>query len=297
MKQPHARIILAGLALIVVAPASARGLVMELSDQERSRCVEALMQGLADDSPLVRVHAAEALVSLNRPEPALTVFRPKRETTEPVDRVVSWRVLAAAEPEAESRREYIERIRTILLDPDATDRTHAMESLAKLKIPAATEGERRCIQEVADSAGPASPFALWRLAQSGNKDAVDRLAKLLASHESVTRFRAIYVLGRLQAEYPAALVALSAAMATEPDDSSERSILRAAVGGEPRRELLDDPKVSPSDRYFATVFLADFGSPSDYPRLARVLSQSNGDLRIGSAYAMLKIDSRSPATD
>ena len=287
--------ILASLVMIGATLGGAEDPVEELAEVERSRCYDVLIHGLEDESPFVRVHAAEALVSLHRPEPALAVFRPKSDTKEPVYRIVVWRVLAAAESESEKRREYVGRIRAALLDPNGSDQTHAMEALAKLGEPAAADAERQCIHEVADSAGPASPFALWRLVQAGKKDAVDRLAKLLQSKDPVTRIRAIYVLGRLRPERPAAGAALSAALVTEPADSSARSMLRAAVGGDALRELLGDTKLPPSDRYFAATFLAESGTPRDYPRLADLLCESHRDLRVSGAYASLKIDSRSTA--
>ena len=287
--------ILASLVMIGATLGGAGDPAEELAEGERSRCYDVLIHGLEDESPFVRVHAAEALVSLHRPEPALAAFRPKSDTKEPVYRIVVWRVLAAAESEAEKRREYVGRIRAALLDPNGSDQTHAMEALAKLGEPAAADAERQCIHEVADSAGPASPFALWRLVQAGEKDAVDRLAKLLQSKDPVTLIRAIYVLGRLRPECPTAGAALSAALVTEPADSSARSMLRAAVGGDALREQLGDTKLPPSDRYFAATFLAESGTPRDYPRLADLLCESHRDLRVSGAYALLKIDSRSTA--
>jgi solute:Na+ symporter, SSS family len=272
--------------------ASSDGPAAGLPDGTRSLCDDVLTRALSDESPVVRVHAAESLTSLDRPEPVLEAFRPKSKTTEPVTRILIWRVLAAAEPEAETRRRYVERIRTVLLDPSSPDSIHAMESLAKLNEPAAG-AERRLIRVVADGAGPASPFALWRLAQAGEGDSVARLAKLLHSNDGVTRLRAAYVLGRLRPRYPAARDALSAALATEPPDSPSRPMLRAAAGSDTARELLGDTDAGPVDRYFAAMFLADTGVPSDYPRLTNLLRNPHSDLRVGAAYALLKINARS----
>lgn len=260
---------------------------MELTESDRSRCFEVLIRGLEDDSPTVRVHAAEALVSVHRPEPVLAAFRSEAETTEPVRRILVWRVLAAAEPQTEKRQEYLGRIRDALIDSNSTDQTHAMEALAKLEAPAISATERKCIHSVADGAGPASSFALWRLVQSGESDAIDRLTRLLRSKDHVTRFRAIYVLGRLRLRSSAANAALATALATEPADSPERPILRAAVGGEAGRELLSDAKAPPGDRYFAAMFLAESGTASDYQRLVSLLRETNGDLRVSGAYALL----------
>ena len=283
---------MATLVFIGVMRASAESPAAKLADRERSRCYALLTRALEDESRTVRVHAAEALVSLGRSDLALAAFRPNGNTTEPEYRILVWRVLAAAEPEAEKRRMYTERIRAALLAPASPDKTHAMESLAKLNEPA-TEAERRNVHAVAEGAGPASPFALWRLARAGEKDAVDRLAKLLHSSDSVTRFRAAYVLGRVRPTYPAAAAALSAALETEPHESPARPMIRAAAGGNVSRELLDDTTAAPGDRYFAAMFLAETGSPSDYPRLTGLLGDPYSDLRVSGAYALLSLDAHS----
>src|SRR4051794_14389298 len=82
-----------------------------MNDAQRNRCYDVLVAALADASPYVRAHAAEALTTMGRPQPALAAFRPVAETSEPPYRIVVWRVLAAAEPEASQRKHYLERIR------------------------------------------------------------------------------------------------------------------------------------------------------------------------------------------
>lgn len=292
MNDYHVLLVMAAVVLTGVVRVSAEGPAAELPDRERSRCYDVLIRALEDESPFVRVHAAEALVSLGRSDPALAAFRSKGDTTEPVHRILVWRVLAAAEPEAETRLRYVERIRTVLLADAGPDQTHAMEALAKLSEPA-TDAECRHIRAVAEGAGPASPFALWRLVQAGEGDAVDRLTKLLDSSDRVTRIRAAYVLGRLRPEYPVAATTLSAALEMEPSESPARPMLRAAAGGNSARELLGDTKAAAGDRYFAAMFLADSGAMSDYPRLADLLRDPHSDLRVGAAYALLKINARS----
>jgi SSS family solute:Na+ symporter len=275
-----------------VMRASAAGPAAKLADLERSRCYDVLIRALDDESRIVRVHAAEVLISLGRSEAALAAFRPQASTTEPAYRILVWRVLAAAEPEAQTRRMYVARIRAALVAPTSPDPTHAMESLAKLNEPV-NDAERRLVHAVAEGAGPGSPFAIWRLANAGDADAPLRLAKLLHSGDHVTRFRAAYVLGRLRPTYPAAATALVAALETEPHDSPARPMMRAATGGNRARELLDDTKAAPGDRYFAAIFLAESGSPSDYPRLTGLLDDSSSDLRVSAAFALLTIDGRS----
>jgi SSS family solute:Na+ symporter len=272
--------------------ASAEGPAAKLADRERSRCYDVLIRALDDESRIVRVHAADVLIALGRSEVTLTAFRPQATTTEPEYRILVWRVLAAAEPEAEKRRTYVERIRAALLAPSSPDPIHAMESLAKLNEPV-TDAERRSVHAVAEGTGPGSPFALWRLAKAGDADALNHLAKLLHSPDWITRFRAAYVLGRLRPAYPVAAPALAAALETEPHDSRARPMMCAAAGGNTARALLDDTKAAAGDRYFAAMFLAESGSPSDYPRLTALLDDPSSDLRVSGAYALLTIDARS----
>lgn len=266
-----------------------------VNDAQRSRCDEVLLAALKDASPWVRVHAAEALTALKRPEPALAAFRPIAHTSEPKYRVVVWRVLAAAESEAGRRREYVERIRQAFLSTNGPDRTHASEALAKLGEPAADDVERRMIEEVAKAAGPESPFALWRIAQSGDATAVDRLAKLLQADDVTTRARAAYVLGRLRPSSRNVADAFSAALAKEPADSPARAMIRAATGADSARVLASDEIVPPSGRYFAAMTLAETGTAGDQTLLAKLLDDPDSDVRVGAAYAILRIHGRTTA--
>jgi HEAT repeat protein len=236
----------------------------------RTRCYEVLVAALKDESQWVRAHAAEALVQTNRPAPALDAFRPLADTAEPKYRVVTWRILAQAEPDPAERRRCVERIRAALLDRDGPDQTHAMEALAKLNQPAADDAERVLVREIAAGGGAMSPFALWRLAQAGEADAIDRLRALLRSSEEVTRARAEFVLSRAQP--------------SGPDADAARETLKSA----------DNPA---GRRYLACTFLADHGGDDDLPALARLLDDPDSDVRVGAAFALLRIGQRNqPAT-
>ena len=287
---------IASIALIGAARRDLGGPQRASDEQLRSRCYDVLTRALADDSPWVRVHAAEALIAAGRPEPALAAFRPVADTSEPRYRIVGWRVLAAADPDPGRRRAYAQRIRAALLDPAAPDHTHAMEALAKLREPAIDDEERQGVRAVADAEGPASPFAVWRLAHGGAADAADRLVKLLRSDDPTTRARAAYVLGRLRPLPPEANDAVATAAAKEPAESPAWPMLRAALGGEATRQLARDANVKPSARYFAAMSLADHGTPHDIPILTRLLDDADSDVRVGAAHAILQIERRGAAT-
>jgi HEAT repeat protein len=296
MRLRHFILIVASVGFLGAATAFADALSPQLTEKDREQCFEVLTAGLKEESLGVRVHAAEALIALHRPEPALKAFASLRDTNEPKDRILVWRVLARAEPERARRDEYVSKIRAALCDTNGPDQTHAMEALAKLNEAVADGLERKIVRAIADAADAASPFALWRLALSGDETAVDKLATLVAAKDSATRFRAIYVLARLRPKFPAARNTLIDAMNKEPADSSLRPMLRAAIGGDSLRQVTADETLPAADRYFAAMFLADCGTPADDPILKPLLSDSNSDVRIAAAYALLKINIQPPAT-
>jgi SSS family solute:Na+ symporter len=287
MKRDPLVLLLTSLTMLGAAPV--------LHDDQRARCRDILVRALQDDSPWIRVHAAEALIALKQTGPALAAFRAKADTTEPRYRIVVWRVLAQAEPDAAQRSQYVERIRAALMDPSAPDHAHAMEALAKLHEPAADDAERKRIQDVADAKSQISPFAVWRLANANDATAIERLVVLLHADDAITRSRAAYVLSRLQPLPDTATQAVTATLDKEPADSPARIMLRAAQGGDAVREMAKDTKVAPSGRYFAAMNLADNGTGGDYAILDALLNDPDYDVRVGAAYATLQIDARAAA--
>jgi HEAT repeat protein len=264
----------------------------QLPEAVQIQCLSTLTDALNDPSLVNQVHAAEPLIALQHAEAVLKVFRAKRETNEPKERVLVWRVLARAEGDSAARKAYVDHIRGALLDPQASDHIHAMEALAKLNEPPATDAEQEMVRTVASEGGAGAPFALWRLAQAGDKTAVARLTELLKSDDEVTRIRAIYTLARVSATFPEAHEILRSALVHEPANSPVRPMLLSALGGDSARELLRDTNASVGDRYFAALSLADSGSPVDYSLLQQLLTATSSDLRVGAAYAMLRIDAR-----
>jgi HEAT repeat protein len=286
---------LASLASLgAAAPACAGDVESKLTDDVRSRCVAELVGALDAESQWVRVHAGDALAALNRPERVIAAFRPQADAAGPQYRIGVWRVLALAE-QGDRRREYVARIRRAFLDPHGPDQTHAIEALAKLKVPASDDAERQRVRDVAEGGGSAAPFALWRLAQAGDETAVARLASLLDNPDEPTRVRAAYVLGRLQPLPHATDRALSAALAKERAGSVAQSVMRAALGVDAAREMAQDPDAPQYARYSAAMCLAELGRARDHAILSRMLQDPDLDVRVAAAYATLQIDGRAAA--
>lgn len=198
-----AALLRSGLMTIVVAATSAGAAAATgfelpragLSPAERTRLVEVLTDAVTRRD-WVGVHAGEALVELDLPEPALKAFSPQADTSKPAYRIGVWRVLARAETDEQRRTRHVQRIRDVLLDDDAPDRVHAVETLAKLEAPIINDVERRVVNALAKDPA-AGPFALWRLIQAGDASALERLTASAQGSDPVGRARATYVLAQL----------------------------------------------------------------------------------------------------
>jgi hypothetical protein len=130
----------------------------------RAECEKILVDSMCDESAWTRVRAAEALAKLGRVDAARNGLQKDAATTEPMIRIVTWRVLARAAETAETRASIVERIRNVLLDPAAPDRTHALEALAKLAEPMRSDVERKLVHDFAEAGEGNAPFALGRQA-------------------------------------------------------------------------------------------------------------------------------------
>lgn len=263
-----------------------------MSQSDRDTCNGVLTAALDNQSPWVRVHAAEALIAIGQPGPALAAFRKAAQTTEPKYRIVVWRVLARAAPIEDERKQYIDKIRTALLDSKGPDQTHAMEALAKLNEALASDAERQNVRAVADSEGPAAAFADWRLAQTGDDSAIGRLTRLLDSADVVIRARAAYVLARLQPLPIATMRVVARRLSVEPSDSPVRQQLRTLGTGDELRMMAKDRPGTASGKYTAAMWLAEVGKAEDIGLLKSLLDNKDSDVRVAGAYALIRIDAR-----
>ena len=262
----------------------------KLSSERRAQLMDVLSGALQRRGEFSSIHAAEDLIQLGEAEQVRHVFAPQADDAPPPYRIGVWRVLARCASDDAAREQYINRIRAVMLDPSAPDTVHAMEALAKLNAPIHDSAEQKRVERVAFGEADPAPFAAWRLVQAHDSRAMHRLTELLQSQSEIARARAADVLRRLDSPATDVRQAIAAALAHEPKDSLARPMLVAAVGGSALRDMLNDS--TPNARAIAAMQLAEKGDAQDSHAIEKLLSDSDRDVRIAAAYALLRIDQR-----
>lgn len=249
-----------------------------------------LVEAMQQEGEWTSVHAAEYLIQADRGHLVPSVFRPQADTATAPFRIGVWRVLAQAEETAAGRARYVEQIRASLLDANGPDRLHALESLAKLNIPLASEEERTLVRELAsDDAYPGQAFALWRLEQEGSSpERLNTLVAALRSDDPVRRLRAAFVLGQQGPHPPEIRAAIETALADEPRDSIAYPYLAIAAGGEPLLALAHDTG-HPSAQALAIRELVLQGQT---PPAVEISADSPPALKMAVAWARLRANAK-----
>jgi SSS family solute:Na+ symporter len=263
--------------------------------------IRQLEQEMHTNTSWVRIHAAEALIAHGVTEPVAASFAPEVNQVAPPYRMGVWRVMARAAQKPAERRQFIERIHRVLLDPKAADRLHAAESLAKLGI--ANAADRSALEDWLTSADDASSvFPLWLNVLSARGDdrtkTEKRLASLLESKDPVARLRAAFAFGRIKPLAPETLWRLNQRLASEPADSSARVYLITATLFQAKRNSPTAVKLKPqlapyleggkpNEQLEAATVLGKCGSAKDLPALSKLSNSSDADARIGAASGSL----------
>src|ERR1044072_395661 len=99
---------------------------------QREQPVALLQREMRENSGWERVHAADALLNHNATQRVAASFKEQAETAEPPYRIGAWRVMARTSTTEAQRQRWVERLRSVMLDAEASDRLSAAESLAKL---------------------------------------------------------------------------------------------------------------------------------------------------------------------
>lgn len=289
---------------IPAASSSAEQLTQTIGNELRSQAVQRLRDTLHTDLRWPKIHAGEALLKLDYTEGVRDVFELEASDNSdtPSYRIGIWRVLAQEANGHGRPDDWTGKICDAFSNPQSPDRINAAETLGKLSVK--LDGE--ILKEMARFAGEdnpmAQPMATWALAANGEEKALAHLVDMLAAEEPDTRLGAAYALRYLKHPLtPEQLAKLNSAADNEPEDSKARVYLYSAAyvlndvaDAQRFRETLVEygQNGQQEDRYEVACALAERGHSTDIPLLTTLLDDADPDVRVGAAYALLRLDRR-----
>jgi HEAT repeat protein len=265
------------------------------------RALKVLLDSLLNPSPYVRLHGAESLVEFGFAAAVLPIFEQALPTDGelPGRRICIWRVLARAKRTATERAQHVDQLCTVCLSPDNPDAASATESLAKLgyRIDAAHRG--RYVRATECLSGAATPHGRWLLAVSGNREDLERLADLLDCADPSVRGVAAYALRHLHERLADDTVnKIAAAAIAESHPTGRKYLVSAAFVTDTesgrlsafKSALLDYLRSGTNDeKYEAATALGIRGIAQDLDMLARLLHDTDADVRVAASTAVLRI--------
>jgi hypothetical protein len=291
-----------GVVLLLLVAVCAAGAPPSAEQQKtlRQKALHVLRTAMDTEARWVKVHAAEALLSVGDAEAVARTFERELASKggEPEYRIGIWRVLAQGARIRQQRDPWTGKILAAFLDTRGPDRLHAAETLGKLGYRAGGRDADAFELAVRTGPGPLAANARWVLANSGQPDGDVRLAELLASDDAGTRATAAYAVRHLPKVSATAWNTLTTAVSRETVDNIVRaSLLSAAFVHAPgdqqarfKAELLEYAHTGTKDeKYEACGALATAGRADDLPLLAGLLDDANVDVRIGAANAVMRI--------
>lgn len=130
-----------------------------------------------------KVHVAEYLIQVNQKDNIASVFCSENQIfgNENQYRIGIWRVLAQEASSDATRGYWIGKIIDAYTDETSLDKLHAVESLAKLKIPPPNSNSNDHIKEFYKEINPLSIYSLWASAYYSIEDQEKVLKVLLAA--------------------------------------------------------------------------------------------------------------------
>lgn len=290
--------------------------------QEKKALAE-LNSILEHHQKFVKVHAAEYLIWTGHPEVALKEFLKEEiiHSNEPKYRITIWRVLVQAESNPLFKKKWLDKIYLAYKDMDGTDRTHATETLAKLKQPVTILFPHETAITLESSDRILQTYALWAgsLGSDGQMDKnrqkfidmmltdtnlivrkisafVLRQSKGLNLHQWEQITKVALSFNKLDDSY---VSFLATSLVTAPDDTDSKKLSQII-------DLLikNVNNYTVNQRTELSLALAEKGEISHLKILEGFInnvkssgiydpcSDEGADLRAASAYAILKIRSR-----
>ncbi|QDS98208.1 sodium:solute symporter family transporter [Adhaeretor mobilis] len=285
-----------------VGRAEAKGEV--LSDELRERAVGQLRIGLEGESGWAKVHAAEALLTLGYPQGVREAFEEELEINkvEPGYRIGIWRVLAQTSSQ-EERPSWVGKIREAFLDLEGPDRVNAAETLGKLGYQ--VEPQMRPVFEEATQSEDAAlaVCTLWALAGSpADREHRAELVQRIEAEDALSRQSAAYALRFLPDLLADSRNKLIDATKAEPNGTAARAYLLssafiASVEEDEREgfreELIQIARTGePNEKAEVCHGLAHGGAMADVATLVELLDDTDPDVRVAAAAAILRIGRR-----
>jgi SSS family solute:Na+ symporter len=275
-------------------------------DELHKRAVIELRIALKNDTHLIKLHAAEALLALGYGENVRTVFESdaKQYGSQPHIRIGIWRILIRTETDKTIRDHYLSKLCDVCLDPNSPDWIDAAESLAKLQCVIPVTDRPRYASLARTAAGRGSPYCRWLMAVSGTQQDVRFLAELLDVSDAEVRASTAYALLHLSDKLQPDIVAKLTQAASVEEDSVHRVYLVGAGYVTTRdseqvnkfeEQLLHYARNgSANEKYEAAVAFGIRGSNGHRGQLIEMLSDSDANVRVGAANALLRIERRKP---
>lgn len=270
----------------------------------RDQALQVLRGALETEARWVKVHAAEALLTIDDRGAVGAAFDRELAAhgSEPEYRIGIWRVLVEAADADAQRDRWVRKIVGAFTDTGGPDRLHASETLGKLGYRPRSSETTAFEQAARTGPGPLAANALWVLANGRRPGAEARLVDLLAARDEATRGTAAYAVRYLPALSPASRRKLRKAAATANGDNlataslvgaafvhaaaKEKARLRAALTRYARAGDADT-------RSEVCAALGAAGDAADVALLKNLLGgDANVDVRISAARALLQIDRR-----
>ncbi|MFA7492871.1 MAG: hypothetical protein WCZ43_05075 [Proteiniphilum sp.] len=147
-----------------------------------------LRNNMQNQKEWIKVHAAEFLLWSGHQKGVSEIFlnEEKNFGTQSPYRIGIWRILAQTETEQEKKDIWIDKIINAFLDEKGSDRLHAIETLAKLKISVFDANSKLTDILITDTLDSFAVYKLWNFAYSSEENfwlVQDRLLKIAISED------------------------------------------------------------------------------------------------------------------
>lgn len=297
-----------------------------------SRAFDELTRNLKTQSLWDKVHAAEYLIWVGRPEGVYETY--KEEEAKFADqspyRIGIWRVLAQCASSPGEKQDYIGRIMDAFKNPEGPDRLHAAETLTKLRVPLSEEAPEATAGILKGEKTPLFVYTLAGASLGTKADAEKNFQLLVAlTTDSLStdqiQMQGAYALRHIGGLSESEWESLAKTALTEPEGSTARIYLLSSAFVTAPEDERSSPTVSnlhaelirhksagsKGARAEMAVALAEKGGDKDMATLLSILnnddplntgklasraqvidSPENADVRSAAAYAILRIHNR-----